>query len=294
MSPSRIAFSAAVAGCLGAWLLQPLAEEHRLAADPAALRDSDGDLLADDLEWVLLSDPSKCDTDDDGVDDFLAAAQHLTPGGQAVADDHEMRIAVSCRPDASGRDAVWLNVLLRFVGGSFAVDYFEPYLDYWGYGVPLTQLLGNTQSYVKLRNSTRCGLYALFSVRLGSVDEFRRFLPCTIGARAILGGRFVASGILVQRTTDVITVMAPVGGADVVCQTLSPGDGGNPFWTSGRVCWMTLAVIASTGYGHLCEVARAQCERSGTLRCPPNCQTATGGMMFVPDGIQTITGGGRP
>jgi hypothetical protein len=77
-------------------------------------------------------------------------------------------------------------------------------------------------------------------------------------------------------------------------QTLQPGSQGNPFWTAQRVCLMRLAVVGTAPGGALAQVTSATCVSDGQLACPPTCASAAGQVMFFPDGLSTVTGGGVP
>jgi hypothetical protein len=263
------------------------------AATSAGERDSDGDLLPDRLEWVLLTDPLKRDSDGDGVDDFLAAVQSRR--GIALGDplrmDHEMRVVASGNGPPGSRH-VWLNLLFRFVGADLrAVTYFSPYVDSWGYRLPLSRILGHGYMTMATFQHPHEGLFVRISCALVSEGTLRSFLPCTIGAVAVVGGKLITTGSYLEDCGGRITSLVPVARDSAVFQTLFQDDADNPFWSSNRVCLLKLAVVASSPQGSLCRVTEASCVSSGRLVCPPTCVESVGRAMFFPDGLGTVTGG---
>lgn len=262
-------------------------------ADPMA--DRDGDLLPDAVEWVLMLDPDRPDTDGDGVDDFLHAVQHRPPlvASSQHATDDEMRLAVT--QGWSGTEAVLnLHLLLRLVNSDLsAVTHFEPFLDHWGQRVPLAPLLAGAKVRMKHRVHPSEGLYVHLCAELGPVACFRNVLPCTLGAVATIGPRFVGTGTYLLGVENGLAAYLPIGGGEGVVQSLAGTVVDDPFWTANRVCLLRLTVLGSGPGGTVCEVADADCVyRTGRLACPPTCVAAKGRIMLVPDGMGLVTGGG--
>ncbi|MCC6782902.1 MAG: hypothetical protein IT457_08655 [Planctomycetes bacterium] len=269
-----------------------------LAAMPLdPLSDADGDLLPDRLEWVVLTDPQLADTDGDGVDDFLATVQFrrpFDPPGLPRATDDEMRIVVSSTCDASGESSIWVHFLFRFVGTSASeLRSIEPYLDVWGTRYPIAGLLTAGRVDLRTRFDAQEGLFCLASFELASESSLRALMPCTLGATAIVGTRAIHSGAYVQDTAGFVTLLVGADDNKGLLQPLEPMSVDDPFWTSSRVCVMQLEVISSTGAGAMCEVRNAECMSSGRLACPPTCLQSRGRTMFFPNGLSTVTGGGR-
>ena len=101
---------------------------------PTPQWDSDGDLLPDDVERILFTDPNRRDTNGDGISDFDAAIHsiHAQPflsinesapstrteqAEQPVAPlEHGARVALSIRDGVNGEPMIWAHYLFKFVG----------------------------------------------------------------------------------------------------------------------------------------------------------------------------------
>lgn len=284
--------------------LEQALDAPRLAAATGNMfADTDGDLLPDRLEWVLLLDPNTADTDGDETDDFLHAVQRrreLSEPRSSFGYDHEARVIVTSVPDPRGIGSIWVHMLFRFAGSDprdlqclQELQCLMPYLDHWGIRVPVDRLIGAGGVRLVFRPHATEGLYALCSFEIGSESMLRSLLPCTIGATAVIGGRTVCSGTYLANANGITAAMVPVAPDTAVLQTLAPDNHDDPFWTSSRVCMIRLAVVSSSSSGTLAEVSAADCVSSGKLACPPTCLSSRGQMMFFPDGLATITGGSR-
>ena len=280
-------------GLAGLWFLGTRHEPELAATSGEAMLDSDGDMLPDHVEWVLLLDPQKADTNGDGTDDFLHAVQHLLPGASSeqYAFDHEMRIVTSSVPDPNAGRAIWINMMFRFAGAKLAsVTAFTPFIDSWGFRFPLIDILGGNSMFLMTRQHPTEGLYLLISFRITSEQILTPFYPCTIGVSAVIDGKRITSGTYLHNAAGVSAVFVPISSDEFVVQTLSQDDRSNPFWSANRVCVMRLSVIGTSYGGSLCEVTSANCVPDGRLRCPPTCESSLGSITFFPDGMGTITG----
>jgi hypothetical protein len=267
------------------------------AADPVPFVDSDGDLLPDRVERALLLDPLSTDTDGDGTDDFLHAVQGrmgLNDPRTEFGYDHEARLVVTTEPKAGGGESAWVNLLFRFAGSTVLdLQALEPFIDVGGSRLSLSRLLQASPSRIDLLPHPSEGLYVLCAFRLGSPESLQRLVPCTVGAQAVLGGRTISSGTFLTDADGTTASLVPVAPDSGVIQALSPSGDEDPFWTSSRVCLLRLSVVTAMPNGMLCEVSNADCIPSGELACPPSCSASRGQVLFVPDGLSTITGGGR-
>ena len=266
-----------------------------LPADP--LLDSDGDLLPDRLERVLLTDPFDVDTDRDGIDDFLATAQFrrlFDPPGIPLPMDDEMRVVVSTTADGRGNSSVWMHFLFRFVGANLSeLRGILPYIDRWGVRVPIGNLLGAGLVGIRVAADPIEGLYCVASFQLADEAGLRALMPCTIGATALVGSRLIHSGAYLQEICGLSTVVMPADDDFGFVMPLSPDEFQDPFWSSARVCVLQLALMSQSPEGAMCEVRNAECMSNGRLSCPPTCLSSRGRTMFFPNGMRTITGGGR-
>ena len=274
-----------------------LVEAPRLAADgESPFLDADGDLLPDRLEWVLLLDPLQQDSDSDGVDDFLHAVQ----GRYALGDprssfgyDDEARVLIHSTPTPTGDRRLWVDMLFRFAGADPQdLQELHPYLDQWGRRVPITSLIGVGETHLALHHHPTEGLYAICSFELVSERLLRSLLPFTIGATAVINSRTISTGTFVDDAAGVVATLVPVAPNHGVVQALQQDLVDDPFWTSSRICVMQLSVISALSNGVICEVTDADCHSSGRLACPPTCLSSRGHLLFFPDGLATVTGGG--
>jgi hypothetical protein len=267
------------------------------AGEPTAFVDSDGDLLPDRLEWVLMLDRLRADSDGDGVDDFLHAVQgrrSLVEPRLSFGYDDEARVVVTTEPNPNGTASVWVNLLFRFAGANIHdLRALVPYLDLWGQRIPIDQLIGAGRTHLSLRTHPTEGLYVLCAFEFGSTDMFGALLPCTIGATVVMGAQTIRSGAFMIEAAGTTAALMPVAPDSGVIRTLSPVYDEDPFWVASRVCLLRLAVVTSMQSGMLCEVSQADCVSSGELSCPPTCSSSRGQMLFIPDGLSTVTGGGR-
>jgi hypothetical protein len=281
-----------------AWVSLPTPPVVRAAWGVDPFLDSDGDLVPDSLEWVVFSDPTRVDTDLDTQDDFLEVLQHTAPFARTAPRpfDNEMRVLLSSVQGlADGDGDIWLHCLFRFATGVPVVEWFVPYIHTNSAAVPIGQIFGRTPFRLTTRSAAGGGSYAILTMLLARESEFRHLLPCTVSARASIGGRVFSTGTYVLSVGGGTTALMPAGfdtgGQTFMLQTLSAETSSNSFFTRNKICEMDLTVIGSTQGGHICEVSRAACEPANGLRCNVSCDQAAGAMVFVPDGLTTITGG---
>lgn len=268
-----------------------------LADDPVRFHDADGDLLPDRLEWVLMLDEALADSDGDGTDDFLHAVQSRLSFSEprtTFGYDDEARVVLSTEPNRDGSTSVWVHMLFRFAGSNVNdLRGLQPYIDIWGQRIPIERMIGSGGIHVALRQHATEGLYVLCAFELGRESMIRALLPCTIGATAIMGQRTIHTGMFATDAAGTTTAWVPVTRDSGVLQTLRPDTEENPFWMSSRVCLLRLAVVTTAPAGTICEVSAANCISSGKLSCPPTCLASRGQMVFFPDGLSTVTGGGN-
>ncbi len=273
------------------------------AAQGELFPDTDGDLLPDALEHGTFSNPALVDSDGDGVDDFLATVKHLRSdplASTAGTQDHEMRVLLSSRTLEDGARSLWMHLLFRFVGDTIPpIERLDPYIYWRTWRLPLSQLVGYGQSEIRFRQHPEDGLFVLVNLELGLEDDIRFIRPYTytIGVDASLDGKDTNSGVFIQSLEDpsggsVFATLVPMNHGQVSYQFLNQGDAENPFWSSDRICMMSLEVFSRGTEGHICEVVTAVCEPlEGNFRCPPSCPQAVGTLMFFPAGLGTILGG---
>lgn len=305
----------------GLTLLCTSGESVVRALPPPSSVDTDGDFLPDDIEWVLLTDPTLADSDTDGVDDFQSVVRHIYPdpleeplggagttgtgtggtssaglsasGGVTPPPDHKARLVVSSRADQDGTPAVWVHVLFEFATTSAPpLQAFDVWIDYYGWRASIASALSGPQTEYATTTATSGNCLARLSFRLADEAALLPFDPLTIGAEINAQGASLATGVMLSSYAGVITALTPISSASLVAVYLNSNTGQNPFWSSERVCSMALSVVAGAPSGSLCEVVTSRCRQAGQLRCPPSCSSSTGRLIYVPNGLSLLTGGG--
>lgn len=265
------------------------------AASPAALQDTDGDLLPDALEWVLLMDPTTTDSDGDGVDDFVEAVTFELPGRPAPRSlEHEMRMVVSVHRDPMQQEHVVAHILIRIVNGQGAAYVQNPrlFVDLQGSQVGIETVLGRGILGFGYRIDPQEGTLMVLSSRIASVSELTYLLPCSFGVNASIGGRVISTGTLIVDADGTAAAAAPTSTTGFVFQPLDPVASSNkPFWTQAHVCEMQLTPVGGgSGGSQVCQVSDAECTGQPTLRCAPSCSSWMGKVLVVPYGLGFLTG----
>ncbi len=274
------------------WSIEADAPIARAEVDPP-YQDTDGDLLPDRLEWVLMSDPLSPDTDMDGTDDFLEAVQHQPPmGANPKALDHEMRVVISTYRDAAGADQVVLNILFRFATGSIEqVQDLEPFLLSTTSAVPLLGVLGRSTKHFEVRKHPTQGSYGIVSSELGRVESLRPLTPCAVGIRGRIGGRELISGTYLMDVDGALCAIVPVTDTKFTLQTAGGQGKAASFWRRNAMCELSLVAMGTGWRSFMVEVSRAACSGVPVLACPPDCGSQLGRILFLPFGIGILRGG---
>jgi hypothetical protein len=268
---------------------------HADSHDPFG--DADQDLVPDCIELMAHTDPSKADSDGDGIDDFEEILTFTSHDSKLKARpvEYSMRVLVTSAPGSNGQSNVFLHLMMRFVNLKLSDVAFEDfYANVQGSEFSLMSVLGYGEVRVSQRERKRDGVSFLFSIEMSSAEDLRRIVPCTIGARAIVGGKRINAGSLLLPTGADMAAVQPFQSSLI----LQPVDTSvyiqdqNPYYRGGgRVCEMGLTTIGAGRGGTLCEVDWARCKVAAGLRCSSTCSTRVGTTVVIPDGLGTITGG---
>jgi hypothetical protein len=292
---TRLALSLSLASAAGVGALVFGTPPLLRAAECDAFTDSDNDLLPDSLEWVTLTSPTDSDSDSNGTADFVQTVQHIAPmSGKSRPMQDEVRILVSSFRNGDA-DEVYLHMLFRFVGNQIGnVQSLVPFLAIGSNDpvvVPIGQLIGTGPVCVRSRFEEPLGTCLIISARIAAASELSWVLPCTVGAEAVIDGRRYTSGTYVSNTDGSQVALVPISTQSFIAQPLQGEGTTTPFWNSNSVCAMKLDVVGAGLAGMLCEVSSADCEIANGLKCAPSCRANVGRMVFVPDGLGTLTGG---
>jgi len=275
-----------------------------LEANPGGpLQDTDGDLLPDCLEWVLMTNPAEADSDFDGTDDFLEAVQfQVTKGAAApLPMDHEMRLSVG-----TFAKQIIVHLMLRVVPGE-QVESLSAFLDIGGTRYPINGLLWNNIVQCKTLVHPTEGTYVIASAWLCSEAQLRTVLPCSLGITGGIGSRSFENGATLFALDGEIATLAPLpspsgferfgihpidANLSGAAPAQSGGSGPLPFWQSSKVCEVELVLNGNTGGGGMVATAiDAQCSGAVTLQCAPSCSGQIGRVLVLPGGLPFITGG---
>lgn len=265
-----------------------------LKADPIELfQDSDFDFLPDDIEWAVLTDAHRADTDGDGIDDFVEVVQRGSPrvGGTPRPADHEMRIIVTGANSTAG-DQTWLHLLFRFMDQPTSMTSFHSWIEFGqvpGLQVPLDSLASGGVVY-RSRSVPTEGEWISVSVPLASAAVLNLLLPCTIVAQARFGTRTVRHGVTLFDLNGTTATLVPWDDRFAV-QTLVPTPA-VPGCDPNKVCVLNLVPVSMTPGGIAFEVVDADCVDCNDLECGQACADTEGWVFIVPGGLGTITGGG--
>lgn len=285
------------AGALAWFVDSPaLARAPQLRAEgDGPLVDTDGDLLPDMLELSAITDPLRVDTNGNGASDFLDVVQHIAPRASNRMPrplDHEARVMVSGFQRADGQVDVWVHLLLRFVGTQVgALQQLEPFLDVQGLRVPLFSIFQQTPTDFGMQVDPVRGTMIRVSTKLCTARDLGYLLPCTIGARVVIDSRTITTGTYLARSAEVPVILTPWSDTEFCFQTLADDAMVTSFWRRNKLCLMTLTIVGSGLGGQVGRIDQAECEISDGLKCPPDCSNGRGSLLFLPDGLITITGG---
>jgi hypothetical protein len=263
------------------------------ATVPDPLADTDDDLLPDMVEWAVVTNGLRPDTDYDGVPDFLEVVQNSMPRRVSTPPphDHEMRVVLASTLDANGARQTWLHILFRVMGPISAMTSFRIWVQVAplpGIQIPLESLTAGHVT-VRQREVPQEGLWAILSAPLVPEDLLRLVLPCTVVAEARIGERSIRSGTQVFGIGQTAATLVPFE-SGIAIQTLSreaavSGGGSN------KICVIRLERVGSTVAGTIYRARDAACDDCNDLECGIGCPESVGWIFVIPGGIETITGG---
>jgi len=261
--------------------------------------DTDGDMLPDTLEWVLMSDPWNADTDGDGEDDFLEAVQFQLPRNTPPPPlDHEFRAITHIVRMQDNSQHVIVNLMFRLANADPGeVASLVPFIDFQGQKFPFPSLFAMGLVHVDLKLVANEGMYILLSSRLCDPGELQYFLPSAIGATALIGQRPFENGSLLHRDGGTTVSVAEIANDRFSIHPIDsefltdPNEPQSGFWQKSKVCELELVVEAVGGGYSLAEVVEAACTGAPTLGCSPTCDTWLGKLVVFPDDMSFVTGG---
>jgi hypothetical protein len=296
----RTLLSLAIAAAVGllcgpAW--QSARHSPKLGADQIdPFADSDDDFLPDSIEWALVTNPQRADTDGDGIPDFVEVVQHGSPctPNPPLPADNEMRLVITSTPSQcpSNGPQTWLHLLFRFMGQPTTLSNFQCWIQIGvapGLRIPLDSL-GSGPLVFRQRDAGPDGLWVTLSVPLASENLLRVLLPCTIGAQATIGTRAIRTGVQLFDIHGSTASLVPFHNGFAV-QPINPAcalTGGG----SNRICVLGLTEAGSGPGGTAYQVSSADCDDCNDLECGIGCTETLGWVFVIPGGIETITGGG--
>ena len=170
------------------------------------------------------TNPYRADTDGDGVGDFeeiLTFTSHDRNLHRRPV-DHGIRVLVTSSSDCSASADAYLHLMLRFVNLSVRdVAFHGFYAHVGGHTYSLAQLLGYSEVRVQQWEGARGEAMFLFSIRLASEDDLKRILPCTIGAKAVVAGKYINTGSYLTRDGSDIATLMPYTSQSMILQPVN-------------------------------------------------------------------------
>ncbi len=296
--------AAAAIGCAGLALGSlrsgafSLARPRGLEASVPHLNvDHDGDLLPDDLEALLTSNPWSADTDGDGEGDFVEAVSYraLNAKEPPAAARDGFRVILTTTRNTKTKDptdrTLSIHILLRLASGRIQdLKGLALLLDLHGKVADVSDLLFRGLRQAVTRMDPKQGLLMRLTVALPLNPAVGKLGPLTFACYAGVGDRILKSAAVLLYTNQVFQTILPQGGR-LNFVASGTDEVANPFWAKNRACVFSLDVQAIGRGGVLCEVKDAACRTAARLRCTASCSRMKGLTFYLPDGLSLITGG---
>src|SRR5262249_7811165 len=152
----------------------------------------------------------QADSDGDGIEDFLEAAQFspVMQRGPQLPMDNEMRAAVYGVTAPDGTSHVMLSLIIRVVqSGPMSI---HPFVDFQGQRFDISGLFWNQVADANMRRDANEGTFAIASAWLGPAEQIRPLLPLSIGVQGTIGGRvFMNGSVLIDASGSIATLVPP-------------------------------------------------------------------------------------
>ncbi len=264
----------------------------------SGLLDSDQDLLPDEAEWVLLSNPKRADTDNDGDDDFIEAIEHSSPisgpsSKLSPRDGFRILINTTSAPAPIGR-YFWIHLLFRLPSGKeqdirgtalLFGNRHQQQLD-------LSPLLASPLvREVKTRRSSKHGLLKRISIRLPEPIGFSTLAPSSFRSYTLIKNKIHASGGPILFLNGAYHVLTHLSKRKIVLQSSGQTELSNPFWSAQKACVLKVETHAYSKLGILCEIVKADCVTAQVPSCTSACKGSVGLLFTFPDALSLILGG---
>lgn len=294
--PGKFVLTLLVAGSAAAAVLWRLPTEAISANGTTPLCDADDDFLPDAVEWGVLTNAARADTDGDEVPDFVEVVEFGQPRTQSplLPADNQMRVVVSGPAIGAVDSLTWLHVFYRIMSGAggpggpvASIHSFDSWLEMPsmpGLQIPLNALSVNGL-VVRERSTGAHGDWIQVSIPLVSPQILQMVLPCTIWVESVVDGCYRSNGVTLLDVEHEIMTLVPFGDGRFVLQGLShfvdPAGGTG----SNRVCVLELGDgVAGLG-GTTYEVVGADCEDCNELECGTGCTQSVGSTVTIPGGV---------
>lgn len=285
-----------------AWLVPARSVAAGSPSGSVAEVDSDNDFLPDAVEWVLLTNSLKPDTDGDTISDFVevVAAAHPRHASMPEPPDQQMRLVITGPSPATTDPRTWMHIFHRVMtsesgagAGVMAIESFDTWLErpeWAGLRIPLNMFAAGGIVYKERVTATE-GVWVQLSIPLVSEQILEAVLPCTIWAETTVAGRSLASGMKLIDVPDGIATFVPYDSSRFVMQTLTQTSGGmDGREESNRVCVIEMAEESSGPAGTTYIITAADCEDANELECSASCPDCVGWSVTIPGGTDLLGG----
>jgi hypothetical protein len=204
-----------------------------------------------------------------------------------------MRVVATTSEDDNGVSQFWLHLMFRSMRGlEVEIDGFVPWIDLNGVQYPLHGLLTGVPQHIRVSYiNEKIGTFVMISAPIATEEMARRLLPFSLGASVMMDGRRLTSATHFLDSGGETVALVALDRSRVSLQSLKQKKQEGPFSGANKLCVLELDVVGTSAGGRIGEVRKAECESAHGFRCGASCRDALGKMLFLPDGMGTITGG---
>lgn len=267
------------------------------ASEFSHVQDSDGDLLPDLLEMVLLSDPQRPDTSRDGRDDLQEFLDRTLPGLEGAAPrrlGNSVRVGVTSElleKSAASERVFWIHLAFRVQSGNMAdLQALGLFFQIGPLQVPIDRFFRDPRNMIRARITESGALIGVLSVRVSLGYGLEMSVPFQFCAGGLIGGKPCLSAAYIFPEGRQYLHLLPLAAMTCIFSGLDPLQKESQLWLSNQICTTELGVVGFSGGTVVYEITSASCKTFNAVRCPPSCADRKGTVVVAPDGWSLIEG----